>query len=83
LFSAWSTALRVGLTTDASLVVKSTPDSRSYNGVSKPLTLKFNFDANALFHPEINVAHRDLDEEDPVEVEPASLTCPAGRRHYW
>ena len=33
------------------------------------LDAKFNFDANALFrHPEI-VAYRDLDEEDPAEVE--------------
>ena len=35
----------------------------------KALDAKFNFDANALFrHPEI-VACRDLDEEDPAEVE--------------
>ncbi|AMP01655.1 succinate-CoA ligase, beta subunit [Collimonas arenae] len=33
------------------------------------LDAKFNFDANALFrHPEI-VAYRDLDEEDPAEIE--------------
>ncbi len=33
------------------------------------LDAKFNFDSNALFrHPEI-VAYRDLDEEDPAEVE--------------
>ncbi|HSC00195.1 MAG TPA: ADP-forming succinate--CoA ligase subunit beta, partial [Burkholderiaceae bacterium] len=38
-------------------------------GQLKALDAKFNFDANALFrHPEI-VAYRDLDEEDPAEVE--------------
>ena len=38
-------------------------------GNIKALDAKFNFDANALFrHPEI-VAYRDLDEEDPAEVE--------------
>ena len=40
-------------------------------GAGKVIALdaKFNFDANALFrHPEI-VAYRDLDEEDPAEVE--------------
>ncbi|MBL0087279.1 MAG: ADP-forming succinate--CoA ligase subunit beta [Ideonella sp.] len=38
-------------------------------GGIKALDAKFNFDANALFrHPEI-VAYRDLDEEDPAEVE--------------
>ena len=35
----------------------------------KALDAKFNFDPNALFrHPEI-VAYRDLDEEDPAEIE--------------
>ncbi|NUZ04449.1 ADP-forming succinate--CoA ligase subunit beta [Piscinibacter koreensis] len=35
----------------------------------KALDAKFNFDSNALFrHPEI-VAYRDLDEEDPAEIE--------------
>ncbi|MBA4327534.1 MAG: ADP-forming succinate--CoA ligase subunit beta, partial [Polaromonas sp.] len=39
------------------------------NGNIKALDAKFNFDPNALFrHPEI-VAYRDLDEEDPAEVE--------------
>jgi succinyl-CoA synthetase beta subunit len=39
------------------------------SGQLKALDAKFNFDANALFrHPEI-VAYRDLDEEDPAEVE--------------
>ncbi|HEY8711161.1 MAG TPA: ADP-forming succinate--CoA ligase subunit beta [Burkholderiaceae bacterium] len=38
-------------------------------GRIKALDAKFNFDANALFrHPEI-VACRDLDEEDPAEIE--------------
>jgi succinyl-CoA synthetase beta subunit len=39
------------------------------SGHIKALDAKFNFDANALFrHPDI-VAYRDLDEEDPAEVE--------------
>ena len=39
------------------------------NGNIKALDAKFNFDSNALFrHPDI-VALRDLDEEDPAEVE--------------
>jgi len=39
------------------------------NGRIKALDAKFNFDSNALFrHPEI-VAYRDLDEEDPAEIE--------------
>jgi succinyl-CoA synthetase beta subunit len=39
------------------------------NGDIKALDAKFNFDSNALYrHPEI-VAYRDLDEEDPDEIE--------------
>ncbi len=39
------------------------------NGGIKALDAKFNFDSNALYrHPEI-VAYRDLDEEDPAEIE--------------
>ena len=39
------------------------------NGNIKALDAKFNFDSNALYrHPEI-VAYRDLDEEDPAEIE--------------
>ncbi len=39
------------------------------SGGIKALDAKFNFDSNALFrHPEI-VAYRDLDEEDPAEIE--------------
>jgi succinyl-CoA synthetase beta subunit len=39
------------------------------NGHIKALDAKFNFDSNALYrHPEI-VACRDLDEEDPAEIE--------------
>ena len=54
------------------------------NGHIKALDAKFNFDSNALFrHPEI-VAYRDLDEEDPAEVEASkfdlSLHQP-GRQH--
>ena len=38
-------------------------------GNIKAIDAKFNFDSNALFrHPEI-VAYRDLDEEDPAEIE--------------
>ena len=59
--------------TDASLVeinplvLEGSVDGKP--GGIKALDAKFNFDANALFrHPEI-VALRDLDEEDPAEVE--------------
>ena len=39
------------------------------NGGIKALDAKFNFDSNALYrHPEIT-AYRDLDEEDPAEIE--------------
>jgi succinyl-CoA synthetase beta subunit len=39
------------------------------NGNIKALDAKFDFDSNAMFrHPEI-VAYRDLDEEDPAEIE--------------
>ena len=54
--------------TDASLV-EINPLNRDGNGNIIALDAKFNFDSNALFrHPEI-VAYRDLDEEDPAEVE--------------
>ena len=54
--------------TDASLV-EINPLILEGNGNIKALDAKFNFDANALFrHPEI-VAYRDLDDEDPAEVE--------------
>ncbi|MDR0275093.1 MAG: ADP-forming succinate--CoA ligase subunit beta [Burkholderiaceae bacterium] len=54
--------------TDASLV-EINPLNRDGKGHLIALDAKFNFDANALFrHPEI-VALRDLDEEDPAEVE--------------
>jgi succinyl-CoA synthetase beta subunit len=54
--------------TDASLV-EINPLNRDSKGRVIALDAKFNFDANALFrHPEI-VALRDLDEEDPAEVE--------------
>ncbi|RZJ07436.1 MAG: ADP-forming succinate--CoA ligase subunit beta [Rubrivivax sp.] len=54
--------------TDASLV-EINPLNRDSKGNLMALDAKFNFDANALFrHPEI-VAYRDLDEEDPAEVE--------------
>ena len=54
--------------TDASLV-EINPLNRDSKGRIIALDAKFNFDSNALFrHPEI-VALRDLDEEDPAEVE--------------
>ena len=54
--------------TDASLV-EINPLNRDGKGTITALDAKFNFDPNALFrHPEI-VAFRDLDEEDPAEVE--------------
>ncbi len=54
--------------TDASLV-EINPLNCDSKGNIMAQDSKFNFDANALFrHPEI-VAMRDLDEEDPAEVE--------------
>ncbi|HZW12830.1 MAG TPA: ADP-forming succinate--CoA ligase subunit beta [Noviherbaspirillum sp.] len=54
--------------TDASLA-EINPLILTGDGKVIALDAKFNFDANALFrHPEI-VAMRDLDEEDPAEVE--------------
>jgi succinyl-CoA synthetase beta subunit len=54
--------------TDASLV-EINPLNRDSKGKVMALDAKFNFDSNALFrHPEI-VALRDLDEEDPAEIE--------------
>jgi succinyl-CoA synthetase beta subunit len=54
--------------TDASLV-EVNPLILEGNGNVKALDAKFNFDSNALFrHPEI-IALRDLDEEDPAEIE--------------
>ena len=56
------------MATDASLV-EINPLNRDSKGNLIALDAKFNFDANALFrHPEI-VAWRDLDEEDPAEIE--------------
>ena len=54
--------------TDAALV-EINPLNRDGKGNIIALDSKFNFDSNALFrHPEL-VALRDLDEEDPAEVE--------------
>ncbi len=54
--------------TDASLV-EINPLILEGNGNIKALDAKFNFDSNALYrHPDI-VAYRDLDEEDPAEIE--------------
>ncbi|MDY0073116.1 MAG: ADP-forming succinate--CoA ligase subunit beta [Thauera sp.] len=54
--------------TDAALA-EINPLIHEGNGTVKALDAKFDFDSNALYrHPEI-VAYRDLDEEDPDEVE--------------
>ncbi|MDE2434302.1 MAG: ADP-forming succinate--CoA ligase subunit beta [Burkholderiales bacterium] len=54
--------------TDASLV-EINPLNRDSKGKLVALDAKFNFDSNSLFrHPDI-VALRDLDEEDPAEIE--------------
>ncbi|MBX3604510.1 MAG: ADP-forming succinate--CoA ligase subunit beta [Piscinibacter sp.] len=59
---------RCYMETDASLV-EINPLNCDSKGHLIALDAKFNFDSNALFrHPEI-VAYRDLDEEDPAEVE--------------
>ncbi len=59
---------RCYMDTDASLA-EINPLILEGNGNIKALDAKFNFDSNALFrHPEI-VAYRDLDEEDPAEIE--------------
>jgi succinyl-CoA synthetase beta subunit len=59
---------RAFVDTDASLA-EINPLILTANGNVVALDAKMNFDENALFrHPEI-VALRDLDEEDPVEVE--------------
>ena len=56
------------MATDASLA-EINPLNVTSSGQVIALDAKFNFDPNALFrHPEI-VAYRDLDEEDPAEVE--------------
>jgi len=59
---------QVYMDTDSSLA-EINPLILEGNGNIKALDAKFNFDSNALFrHPEI-VAYRDLDEEDPAEIE--------------
>jgi succinyl-CoA synthetase beta subunit len=56
------------LETDSSLA-EINPLILEGSGNIKALDAKFNFDTNALYrHPEI-VAYRDLDEEDPAEIE--------------
>ena len=64
---------RCYMDTDASLaeinplILEGAKDGKP--GTIKALDAKFTFDSNALFrHPEI-VAYRDLDEEDPAEIE--------------
>jgi succinyl-CoA synthetase beta subunit len=59
---------RCYMETDASLV-EINPLNVDGKGNLIALDAKFNFDSNSLFrHPEV-VAYRDLDEEDPAEVE--------------
>src|SRR5450759_3964124 len=59
---------KVYMDPDASLV-EINPLILEGNGGIKAIDAKFNFDPNALYrHPEI-VAYRDLDEEDPAEIE--------------
>ena len=59
---------RCYMDTDASLV-EINPLILEGGGGIKALDAKFNFDANALFRQGEIVAYRDLDEEDPAEVE--------------
>ena len=54
--------------TDASLA-EVNPLIHEGDGTVKALDAKFNFDSNALYRQEEIVAFRDLDEEDPDEVE--------------
>ena len=54
--------------TDASLA-EINPLILEGNGHIKALDAKFNFDSNALYRHADIVAYRDLDEEDPAEVE--------------
>ncbi|HEY9191579.1 MAG TPA: ADP-forming succinate--CoA ligase subunit beta [Methyloversatilis sp.] len=54
--------------TDASLA-EINPLILEGNGNIKALDAKFNFDSNALYRHEDIVAYRDLDEEDPAEIE--------------
>ena len=59
---------RCYMETDASLV-EINPLILEGNGNIKALDAKFNFDSNALFRQQDIVALRDLDEEDPAEIE--------------
>ena len=54
--------------TDASLA-EINPLIHETDGTVKAIDAKFNFDSNALYRQEEIVAMRDLDEEDPDEVE--------------
>ena len=59
---------RTYMDTDASLA-EINPLILEGNGRIKALDAKFNFDSNALYRHSDIVAYRDLDEEDPAEVE--------------
>lgn len=63
---------RCYMETDASLV-EINPLNRDSQGQIMALDAKFNFDANALFRQEKIAALRDLDEEDPAEVEASTF----------
>ena len=63
---------RCYMETDASLV-EINPLILEGNGGIKALDAKFNFDSNALFRQQEIVAYRDLDEEDPAEVEASKM----------
>ena len=54
--------------TDASLA-EINPLILTGDGHIRALDAKFNFDSNALFRQEEIVAYRDLDEEDPAQIE--------------
>ena len=59
---------RCYMETDATLV-EINPLNRDSQGNIMALDAKFNFDGNALFRQPAILAYRDLDEEDPAEVE--------------
>jgi succinyl-CoA synthetase beta subunit len=59
---------KVYMDTDASLV-EINPLILEGDGNIKALDAKFNFDSNALYRHDEIVALRDLDEEDPAEIE--------------
>ena len=63
---------KIYMETDASLV-EINPLILEGNGNIKALDAKFNFDSNALFRHEDVLGYRDLNEEDPKEIEAAKF----------